>query len=402
MNPTSLPLPFLLLAAGAVASILLGALPAARRRPAIAVAPTLAALWGAWLALTWGLGMEPAPGPLRLDDAAILIGLLATLGAFLSILLLLKTADEEGFPAGMAAGLAAMAAAGSLLAASATDPKTGAWGLAAAIISLGGALAIGRRRAAADPRAAAPASLAGLFASGTILAGAGYLIRLLSSLSAESATLLGDGLAAGAGAAMAGGSLAAAVARNPRRLLGWLCVAQAGFALLVLRGVAVPAGPEAAGMAFLHLIGCLACPIGAFGALEVLSEPGRPQTSFSDLAGLWRARPFPAAVLAMSALGMCGMLDNLHMRILPFGIATLFGPAGLTPVAMASEVLAAVAAGRIIYSLRGRSPATKPAPTRHAPAAVALAFCALLTAWLAARPETFLAIARRASDAFRP
>ncbi len=101
-------------------------------------------------------------------------------------------------------------------------------------------------------------------------------------------------------ASMTLGNLAAYAQTDPRRLLGWSTVSQAGFLLVP---VAVAGGSDLAlPSLLLYLAGYAATNIGAFAVTAALPE----RRTLDDYRGLSRARPWLAASLLVVLLGLLG------------------------------------------------------------------------------------------------
>ena len=101
-------------------------------------------------------------------------------------------------------------------------------------------------------------------------------------------------------ASMTLGNLAAFTQRDPRRLLGWSTVSQVGY-LLVPVAVA-GRSPLALPGLLVYLAGYAVTNIAAFAVVAALPE----RRSLADYAGLYRVRPWLAAALTISLLGLVG------------------------------------------------------------------------------------------------
>ncbi|MGI8458291.1 MAG: NADH-quinone oxidoreductase subunit N [Propionibacteriaceae bacterium] len=146
------------------------------------------------------------------------------------------------------------------------------------------------------------------------------------------------------------GNLAAFGQRDPRRLLGWSTVSQAGYLLVP---VAVAGRTDLALPALLvYLVGYVVTNVAAFAVIAAL--PGR--RSLDEYTGLARSRPWLAAGLVASLLGLVGTPPTA-VFVGKLAVATAAWQAGaawLTVALLINSLLS------LFYYLRWISPLIRP------------------------------------------
>ncbi len=172
-------------------------------------------------------------------------------------------------------------------------------------------------------------------------------------------------------ASMTLGNLAAYAQTDPRRLLGWSTVSQAGFLLVP---VAAAASSELAlPSLLLYLVGYAVTNLGAFAVVGALPE----RRTLSDYRGLSRSRPWLAGSLLVLLLGLLGTPPTV-VFVGKLTTATAAWDGGFAWLAVMVVLNTLVS---LFYYLRwvvemfrpaDEEPAPEPRPVRVAPSAVAL------------------------------
>lgn len=171
---------------------------------------------------------------------------------------------------------------------------------------------------------------------------AAYRLVLVLPTAAQAPLLVGL-LAA---ASMTLGNLAAFTQRDPRRLLGWSTVSQVGY-LLVPVAVA-GRSPLALPGLLVYLTGYAVTNIAAFAVVAALPD----RRNLTDYTGLYRARPWLAAALTVSLLGLVGTPPTA-VFVGKLGVATAAwdgGAAWLTVAVLLNSVVS------LFYYLRWIAP----------------------------------------------
>lgn len=149
----------------------------------------------------------------------------------------------------------------------------------------------------------------------------GGVVALLAVIAALPATVTGPVLAILAVLTMTVGNLVALRQTGMVRLLAWSSVAQAGYILAPLGGLALAAGrtPEAVGAAVTatvaYAVFFVVMEFTAFGAVIALRPPGADGGSIEAYRGVARRRPLVGAAFVFALVGLAG---------LPPGLAGLF------------------------------------------------------------------------------
>ncbi|WP_246002694.1 NADH-quinone oxidoreductase subunit N, partial [Allorhizocola rhizosphaerae] len=128
------------------------------------------------------------------------------------------------------------------------------------------------------------------------------------------AAAVDGGLAATAGVTLAVlatlslviGTLVALRQQRTVRLLAWSSVAQAGFILAPLGGLAISTAPELLSAALAYTMFFLALEFGAFSGVAALRSTNDGGV-LDDLRGLGRAAPWRSAMFALALIGLAGL-----------------------------------------------------------------------------------------------
>ena len=155
-----------------------------------------------------------------------------------------------------------------------------------------------------------------------------------------------------AAASMTLGNLAAFTQDDPRRLLGWSTVSQVGY-LLVPVAVA-GRSPLALPGLLVYLTGYAVTNIAAFAVVAALPD----RRSIRDYTGLYRARPWLAAALTVSLLGLVGTPPTA-VFVGKLAIATAAWDAGASWLTVAVLLNSVVS---LFYYLRWIAPMITGAP----------------------------------------
>ena len=102
---------------------------------------------------------------------------------------------------------------------------------------------------------------------------------------------------------MVTGNVLALLQENVKRLLAYSSIAHFGYVLVAL----LAGGPPAAEAVTFYVIAYCAMSLGAFGVVTVYSSEGGDKNRFEDYQGLFWARPWLAAMLALSLLSLAGI-----------------------------------------------------------------------------------------------
>ena len=157
----------------------------------------------------------------------------------------------------------------------------------------------------ADVYEAAPLPVTAYLATVVKLGAFVVALRLLHSGVASTSPLIPTVVVVLALASMLVGSLLAINQTNLKRLLAYSSIANFGFLAITL----VLPGDEAARAAGVYLIGYVIASLGMFGAMTLLSSPlGQlDQENLEQYRGLFRRKPFTAAVLITMLLSLAGI-----------------------------------------------------------------------------------------------
>jgi NADH-quinone oxidoreductase subunit N len=99
------------------------------------------------------------------------------------------------------------------------------------------------------------------------------------------------------------GNILALLQENVKRLLAYSSIAHFGYVLVAL----LAGGPPAAEAVTFYVIVYCAMSLGAFGVVTVYSSEAGDKNRFEDYQGLFWARPWLAAMLALSLLSLAGI-----------------------------------------------------------------------------------------------
>ena len=190
----------------------------------------------------------------------------------------------------------------------------------------------------------APAPVAAFLSTGSKAATAMALLRLASAATPAVQTRLWPVLAVVAGLTLAVGNIGALRQRSLKRLLAYSSIAQMGYVVLAVLGVAQ--GGERA--ALFYLAAYVLMDLGAFGALCTLSGLDADRDAVTAYRGLGYSHPWRAGVLAVSLAGLAGLPPTAGF----IGKFVIFGAvlgAGYTGLAVFGVLMAAIG---LYYSLR--------------------------------------------------
>jgi proton-translocating NADH-quinone oxidoreductase chain N len=198
---------------------------------------------------------------------------------------------------------------------------------------------------------------------------------------------------------MAYGSLLALRQRSVRRLLGHLVLVQVGVVLMGALGWEQKNGGIAA--VLLSLAGGGIALLAA-GAVVTMAEASGTPDSVEGYSGLSRRSPGAAAALAVALLSLAGVppLIGFFGRVLSMEAAVLAGYAWLLVLALATWVLAALAALRLVramFALPGDEdalPLEEPRTGR-----LAMVVCGVAVVGMVAGVQPLLALAGGAASA---
>lgn len=219
---------------------------------------------------------------------------------------------------------------------------------------------------------------------------------------------------------MTAGNVMGLLQLNIRRMLAYSSVANAGYMLIGLAVVpdqAYRSGSEAAastgGEALLfYLIAYGAMTVGAFAVLAYLDAPTRRVETVDDIAGLWEAHPWAAALMTVFLISLIGLpLTAGFVGKFELFVSALAAPVeGPTQdrfrvLALIGAINAAIAAYyyvRVIMAIYLRTSLSAPTPTtRIHPAMLAAGICAIITIVFGLYPKPLLEASWRAFEAVR-
>ncbi len=190
------------------------------------------------------------------------------------------------------------------------------------------------------------------------------------------ATAAGATLAVLAAASLLIGTLVALRQQRTVRLLAWSSVAQAGFILAPLGGLAIATPTTAPGLlsaTLAYTMFFLALELGAFSAVAAL----RPATSdggvLDDLRGMGRAAPWRAGMLALALIGLAGLPPALAGLFAKFTVLKALLDVGLWWLAGVVALMSVVGLAvywRPLAALYRAAPATPPPAPAPIPATV--------------------------------
>jgi NADH-quinone oxidoreductase subunit N len=190
----------------------------------------------------------------------------------------------------------------------------------------------------------APLPVSAFAGAVAVPAALGALVRVLAAL-APSGSAGSPLLAILAAATMTGASAAALGERSLRRLLAWLLVGQAGFALAAVVGIR-----QGGVAALLVFLASLAVGMLAATAAVIAYTHRVHSDRVADLSGMATYAPAPAAVFGLALASLSGIppLAGFFGRLLVLQAAVDAGYPWLALVGVANTVLAALIALRLI------------------------------------------------------
>lgn len=212
------------------------------------------------------------------------------------------------------------------------------------------------------------------------------------------------------------GNVCALWQQNIRRMMAFSSIAHAGYMLIGI-AVALAATDSHGGTAatLFYLIVYAFGSLGTFAALVSISSEQREVSSLNEIAGLGKARPLAAGVIAVCMFSLAGIppLAGFWGKLTLFSssIRLALDPANnelafwFVVLAIGGALNAAIAAGyylRVVATMYFQSSniALK-APSRPA-ASIAMGFAALVVIAVGAMPRTIMSKAERAEGLARP
>ena len=246
------------------------------------------------------------------------------------------------------------------------------------------------------------------------IAAATTLLRLLCSafagpLASEEATGWPAVLTTLASLSMLGGSVAALVQRNVKRMLAYSSIAHAGYLLL---GIAATAGVgvQASRAVLFYLLSYGVATCVSFGGLIVLGSRGAEAVDYDDLRGVGRRHRWASLPLAIGMLSLMGFppLAGFLGKYYVFSAALSAG-GSLIPAAVIGIVSSAIAAyaylrvGVSMYLHEPLADGPVARPMKSSPYVVAaLAACVLLVIQLGVSPSMVLDSVAKAAAGLAP
>ncbi len=264
---------------------------------------------------------------------------------------------------------------------------------------------------AADVYQGAASPITGLLGFVPKLAGLIGLIKLLSltGWSWDGTPMLFWVMWVLAAATMTVGNVLALLQTNAKRILAYSSVAHSGYLL-----VAVLAGPAVAGAgggvfqsglaaALFYITAYGVTNLGAFAVLAYLAHRGRPIETVDELAGLSRAHPGAALVLAICLFSLMGMPPTAGFfgKVGVFSAAISADDPALVALAIIGVINAAIGAAyylRLIAACYLRSP-TVALEGQSCPALrSAMGACAVAVLLLGLWPRYLMDLSQRATS----
>ncbi len=205
---------------------------------------------------------------------------------------------------------------------------------------------------------------------------------------------------------------------NLRRLLAYSSVAHGGYMLIAV-SVAMASGGQSDGWSALaallvYLAVYAPATIGTFSLLVYLGRNGKAIETIDELAGLGRARPLSAAMLAVLLLSLTGIppLAGFWGKLAVFGSAVFADVAGqagaglwfrmLAVVGVLNAAIAAAYYLRIIGAMYFRAPREEHQPQGPTGSWVAATACVVLVLAAGVYPEPLLRAARQQAAVVHP
>lgn len=233
-----------------------------------------------------------------------------------------------------------------------------------------------------DVAQGAPAPVAAFVTSIPKVGGFIFLARLVLALPPDSVDWR-PLIAVLAAATMTLGNLAALWQADLRRLLGWSAVSQTGYGLLAI--VALERSDLALPSLLYFLLAYVVANVAAFGVVVEL----RGRTALADYAGLARARPWLAGVLAVAFLSFIGIppLAGFFAKLVLFGAAIEAGYTWLAVLAVVNTVISIFYYARVLAPMYfGDLGAPVPVLGRWAAVATFAAAAAVILTGIVAEP----------------
>ncbi|MBB5871402.1 NADH-quinone oxidoreductase subunit N [Allocatelliglobosispora scoriae] len=191
----------------------------------------------------------------------------------------------------------------------------------------------------------APVPIALYLSTASKLGGIVAIIYVVAGAGEEWWHVTGPALAVLAAGTLLVGSLVALRQQRMTRLVAWSSVAQTGFILAPLAGLAV-SQPDAVGSTVAYTLVYLVVEVAAFAGIVALRPRGADGGTLDDYTGLGRTAPLRAGAFAFALIGLAGLppaLAGLFAKV--FVVRSLVG-AGIwwlaVVVALASVIGLAV------------------------------------------------------------
>lgn len=148
---------------------------------------------------------------------------------------------------------------------------------------------------------------------------------------------------------MLAGAILAVVQTDLKRMLGYSAVAHAGYALI---GV-IAVSREGVSATLFYLLVYAFMSLGAFGVLSALERRSHKAMAISDLRGLGKRYPVPAAMFALFLLSLAGIPGTAGFmgKLAVFRAGVQSGHVELVVVAVVSSVIAAYFYIRVIVAM---------------------------------------------------
>ena len=249
---------------------------------------------------------------------------------------------------------------------------------------------------APDVYEGAPTTVTALMSAGVKTAAFGALLRVFVQALPSLASQWQPAVAALALVTMVVGNLGALAQSNIKRMLAYSSVGHAGYLLAAV--VAAPGvGTEAV---LFYLVAYSAVNLGGFGTLAALARNGHEPLLFTEMAGLARRRPLPAAALTVFMISLTGIPVSAGFvgKFYLFSAAVDGGYVTLAIVGMMMSAVSAYYYLGVVVAMYMRDPVGEDVwgPV-GVPAGVALAVSVIVDLGLGVYPGPVLAWARLAA-----
>lgn len=210
-------------------------------------------------------------------------------------------------------------------------------------------------------------------------------------------TTAGITLAAMATLSLFVGTLVALRQQRMVRLLAWSSVAQAGFILAPLGGLAKTVAPQALlSAAVAYTMFFLALELTAFSGVAALRPPPLGGGSIDDLRGLGRSAPWRGAGLSFALIGLAGLPPTLAGLFAKITVLRALLDDGIIWLALVVALISIVGLAvywrplAALYRTDSITDAAPPAPRVSWPTLVPLALAALTLIVLSVAPQLTL------------